>query len=161
MLLIAFRGIYDGQNFEEANTPSQINKALGAGFSCMIDVWKIGAIFYLGTDQPLLEVSPEFFKGNRFWISSRNPTMTSWLCSQSGNLYPNYFTLPIPTPAYVTTSNCYLWTPGTVPINNRSILFLPEITDRGLFSTVNKTNYGICSSYCTFIKRMRNEGTWY
>lgn len=161
MLLIAYRGIYDGQNFEDANTPNQIGNAFGAGFSCMIDVWKIGANFYLGTDTPITQVQPTFFKGKRFWISARNSEMLTWLQEQNQTLYTNYFSLPDPIPSYVTTSSGYLWTPGTVPVNNQSILFLPEINDRGLFSTVNKRNYGICSCYCTFIKRMRNEGVWY
>ena len=38
MLYISYQGIYDGQNYEDANTPKQINKALGKGFSCLINV---------------------------------------------------------------------------------------------------------------------------
>jgi hypothetical protein len=30
-----------------------------------------------------------------------------------------------------------------------------------MFSTVKLRCFGIASTYCTFIKRMRNEGVWY
>ena len=45
--------------------------------------------------------------------------------------------------------------------SNLSIIFLPEIEDRGLLSTVKLKCYGVCSVYLNFIKRMRNEGFWY
>jgi hypothetical protein len=51
--------------------------------------------------------------------------------------------------------------PGNVPINNNSIVYIPEIVDKGLLSTVKLRCFGICSNYCTLIKRMRNEGEWY
>lgn len=163
MLYISYRGIYDGNNFEDANTPSQLGKALGMGFSCMIDVWKVDDKFYLGNDQPLTEVTEKYLQGNRWWINARNTAMQAWLPAQNPKLYPNYFwfTMPTPPPAYVTASNGKLITPGTVPINNNSVIFLPEITDTACFSTVKLKCFGICSNYLTFIRRMRQEGRYY
>ena len=69
MLYISYRGIYDGTNYEYANTPNQLGKAMGAGFSCMIDVWKVDDKFYLGNDQPLTEVTEKYIQGNRWWIN--------------------------------------------------------------------------------------------
>ena len=63
--------------------------------------------------------------------------------------------------ANVSTSSNRLWTPGTVPVNDTSIIVLPEIKYFGLLSTVPLRCYGVCSTYLTFIKRMRNEGEWY
>lgn len=162
MLYISYRGIYDGQNFQDANTPNQIGKAFNAGFACMVDVWRVDNKLYLGTDQPLTEVSPNFLKGKKFWINARNVDMQTWLQSQPANYYPNYFWFNDAEendPA--TTSGGQIITPGTVPINNQSIVFLPEIQDRAMFSTVKLRCYGVCSNYLTFIKRMRNEGVWY
>ena len=162
MLYISYQGIYDGQNFENANTPNQIGKALDAGYSCLIDVWRIDNKFYVGYEQPLDEVSETYLRGNRFWINAKNTDMQTWLSAQSTSLYPNYFwfdSLSENTPA--ATSGGQIITPGTVPINNSSIIFIPEIQDRGLFSTVKLKCYGICSSYLTFVRRMRNEGVWY
>ena len=91
-----------------------------------------------------------------------NTDMQDWIQTQPSKLYPNYFWFPNSlqnTP--VETSAGQLITPGTVAINNSSIIFLPENTDRGLLSTVHLRCYGVCSTYLNFIKRMRNEGEWY
>ena len=162
MLYISYRGIYDGQNYEDANTPNQIGKAFNNGFSVMVDAWRVDNKIYLGNDQPLTEVTPVYLQGNRFWINARNADMQDWLSAQSSKLYPNYFWYDMLTPpAYATTSGGQLWTFGTVPVDNSSIVVLPEIDDRGLLSTVKLRCYGVCSTYLTFIKRMRFEGIWY
>jgi len=162
MLYIAYQGIFDGKNYEDANTPKQIGQAFNAGFSCAVDVWRIDDKLYLGTDQPLTEVTPKYLQGNRFWIHARNVDMQNWISSQPIKLYPNYFWYDeYMLPVYVTTSSGKLWTFGTVPVDDSSIVVLPEINDRGMLSTVHLHCYGVCSTYLTFIKRMRNEGTWY
>jgi len=162
MIYISYQGIYDGQNYEYANTPNQISKAFGYGVSVMTDVWRVDGKLYLGTDQPLTEVTEKYLQGNRWWINARNTDMQTWLSAQSSKLYPNWFYFPsMPPPQYVTASNGKLITPGTVPINNNSVIFLPEITDKGLFSTVKLRCFGICSTYLNFIRRMRDEGRWY
>jgi len=118
--------------------------------------------FYLGNDQPITEVTAKYLQGNRWWINARNSEMRSWLPTQNIKLYPNYFWFPTPTESTpVTSSSGKLITPGTVPINNTSIIFLPEITDTACFSTVKLKCFGICSNYLTFIRRMRQEGIYY
>jgi hypothetical protein len=162
MLLIAYQGIFNGQNYDQANTPNQIGLAFNHGYSVSVDVWRVNGILYLGTDQPLTEVTPDYLKGNRFWINARNVEMQEWISTQPIKSYPNYFWYDIThPPPYVTTSGGQLWTFGTVPVNNSSIVVLPEINDRGLLSTVKLNCYGICSTYPTFIRRMRTEGNWY
>lgn len=163
MLLISYRGIYDGTNYEYANTTNQIGKAFGAGYSVMTDVWKEGNKFYIGNDQPLVEVSEKYIQGNRWWINARNTEMRNWLPNQNPKLFPNwfFFDTPTPPPPFVTASNGKLITPGTVPINNNSVIFLPEIEDRAMFSTVKLRCFGIASTYLSFIKRMRNEGIYF
>jgi hypothetical protein len=163
MLYISYQGIYDGQNYEDANTPKQINKALGKGFSCLIDVWRIDNKLYVGTEQPVIEVTEKYIQGPRFWINAVNEDMQTWIATQSSTLYPNYFNFAAstPPPPYATASNGKLITPGTVPINTDSVMFLPEINDRSLYTMVKVKSYGICSGFLTLIKRMRNEGIWY
>ena len=162
MLYISYQGIYDGQNYEDANTPEQINKALGKGFSCLIDVWRVDNKLYVGNGQPVIEVTEKYIQGNKFWINAMNTDMQEWIVTQPAKLYPNYFWFeaPTPPPAYATASNGKLITPGTVPINNDSVMFLPEINDRSLFSMVKVKSYAICSTYLYTIRRMRNEGLW-
>lgn len=163
MLYISYRGIYDGTNYEDANTPTQIRKALNSGYSCMVDVWRVDGQLYLGNDQPLIEVTPTYLQGRRFWLNVRNTEMQEWIVTQSSTLYPNYFwfTTPTPPPAYVTASNGKLITPGTVPINNNSVIYLPEVSDQSYLSTIHLRCYGVCSTNLSFIKRIRNEGVWY
>jgi hypothetical protein len=161
MLLISYRGVWDGQNFEDANTPKQIGQAFNAGYSCMVDAWRVADKIYLGNDQPITEVTPIYLKSNRFYINARNTDMLTWLQSQPPKFYPNYFYFPGLTPTVVTASNGKLITPGTVAVNNTSVMFLPEIDDKALFSMVNIRSFGIITSYCSFVKRMRNEGVYY
>ena len=163
MLYISYQGIYDGQNYEDANTPKQINKALGKGFSCLIYVWRINNKLYVGNGQPVIEVTEKYIQGPRFWINAVNTDMQTWIATQSSTLYPNYFHFDAstPPPPYATANNGKLITPGTVPINTNSVMFLPEINDRSLYTMVKVKSYGICSGFLTLIKRMRNEGIWY
>mgnify|MGYP000741897966 FL=1 len=163
MFYISYQGIYDGKDYEDANTPSQISKAQQRGFSCLIDVWRINNKLYVGNGQPLIEVTEKYIQGNRFWINAVNTDMQTWIATQPSNLYPNYFHFDAstPPPPYATASNGKLITPGTVPINTSSVMFLPEINDRSLYTMVKVKSYGICSGFLTLIKRMRNEGVWY
>ena len=162
MIYISYRGIFDGNNLEDANTPKQLGKAFSAGFSCMVDVWRQSNKLYLGNEQPITEVSEKYLQGPKWWINARNTDMQNWLSTQPSNLYPNWFFFPtMPPPVYVTASNGKLITPGTVPINNSSVIFLPEITDQSLLSTVKLKCFGICSTDLSYIRRMRNEGIWY
>ena len=162
MIYISYQGVFDGQNFEKANTPDQIGSAFNAGFSCMVDVWRINGKLCVGTANDPIEVTERYLQGVRFWINARNTDMQTWISAQPASLYPNYFWFPNDMESTVTTtSGGQLITPGTVPVNNTSIMFLPEIQDRALFSMVKLRCYGIISNYLTFVRRMRNEGEWY
>jgi hypothetical protein len=162
MLYISYQGVYDGTNFEHAGTPDQIGKSFNHGFSVLQNVWRIDGVIYLGVFQPRTIVSEKFIQGPRFWLNAMNAEMQSWLPTQPAKLYPNYFSFPTTQQnTNVTTSGGQIITPGTVPVSNASIIFLPEIQDRGMYSTIKLKCYGICSNYATFAKRIRNEGVWY
>ena len=160
MLYISYQGIFDGKNYEDANTPDQIGRSFNNGFSCMVDVWRIDTTLYVGPEAEPIPVTDKYLQGNRFWIKCANQETYDWFTTQSLIQYPNYFYQPN-SMANVSTSSNKLWTPGTVPVNDTSIIVVPEIQDRGLLSTVHLRCYGVCSTYLTFIKRMRNEGEWY
>ena len=160
MLYISYQGIFDGKDSEDANTPNQIGKSFNNGYSCMVDVWRIDDTLCVGPEAAPIPVTNKYLQGNRFWIKCGNQTTYDWFTTQSLRQYPNYFYQPISN-ENVTTSSNRLWTPGTVAVNDTSIVVLPEVTDRGLFSTVHLRCYGVCSTYLSFIKRMRNEGEWY
>ena len=160
MLYISYQGIFDGKDYEDANTPDQIGKSFNNGFSCMVDVWRIDNTLCVGPESAPIPVTDKYLEGNRFWIKCGNQATYNWFTTQSLRQYPNYFYQPNSMVNALTSSN-RLWTPGTVPVNDTSIIALPEIQDRGLLSTVHLRCYGVCSTYLNFIKRMRNEGQWY
>jgi len=160
MLYISYQGIFDGKDYEDANTPDQIGRSFNNGFSCMVDVWRIDGTLYVGPEAAPISVTDKYLQGNRFWIKCGNQETYDWFTTQSLRQYPNYFYQPNSMVNVLTSSN-RLWTPGTVPVNDTSIIVLPELKDRGLLSTVHLRCYGVCSTYLTFIKRMRNEGEWY
>jgi len=163
MFYISYQGIFNGSDYEDANTPKQIGKALSAGFSVNIDVWRIDNKLYVGNNQPTIEVTEKYIQGNRFWINAKNTDMQTWIATQPPRLYPNYFHFEAstPPPPYATASNGKLITPGTVPINLNSVMYLPEINDRSLLTMVKVRAYAICSTYLKTIRRMRFEGIWY
>lgn len=163
MILIAYQGIYDGQNFEDANTPNQIGKAFDHGYSVMADVWRIDGVLCVGTENNPVPVTDKYLQGNRFWLNCQNQDAYDYLLTFASKLYPNVFIFSnVDTESTPTTSRGgQTIVPGNVPIDNNSIVFLPEGPDRGLLSTVKLRCYGACSVYCTFIRRMRTEGMWY
>lgn len=163
MLIISYQGIYDGQNFEDANTPSQITNAFNNGYSVMADVWRFDDKLYLGRENDWIEVTDKSLQGVRFWLNCQNQDAYDYLFAQSRRLYPNVFIFSnVATESSPTESTGgQTIVPGTVPIDNNSIVYLPEITDRAMLSTVKLRCYGVASVYCTFIRRMRNEGEWY
>jgi hypothetical protein len=126
----------------------------------MVDVWRIDNTLCVGPLAAPIPVTDKYLQGNRFWIKCGDQETYDWFTTQSLRQYPNYFYQPNSMVNALTSSN-RLWTPGTVPVNDTSIVVLPELTDRGLLSTVHLRCYGICSTYLNFIKRMRNEGQWY
>jgi hypothetical protein len=163
MLIISYQGIYDGQNFESANTPEQIAKAFNSGFSCMVDVWRFDDKLYLGRENDYIEVTDRYLQGSKWWLNCQNQDAYDYLLAQPRKLYPNVFIFPnvdTESEPTTTTSNKTI-VPGTVPIDNDSVVYLPEIDDKGLLSTVHLRCFGICSVYCTFIRRTRNEGDRY
>jgi hypothetical protein len=163
MLIISYQGIYNGQNFESANTPPQFRDSFNNGFSAMADVWRINGVLCVGTENELIEVTDKYLQGAKWWLNCQNQDAYDYLFAQPRNLYPNVFIFSnVATESTPTTSTSgKTIVPGNVPIDNNSIVYLPEIVDRGLLSTVKLRCFGITSVFCTFIRRMRNEGEWY
>ena len=158
MIYIAYRGLFHGEDPTIENTPNQVSTALLYGYNAMVDAWRVDGQLYLGTDQPLYEVSEKYLQNTRLWINCCNQEMYNWISVQKPKLYRHYFQLPYgPIPSYVTTNSGYYWTFQDTPINNQSIMVVPESYDRGLLSTVHLHCYGICSIFLGFIRRIRND----
>ena len=89
MLIISYQGIYDGQNFEDANTPGQIAKAFNNGFSVMADVWRFDNKLYLGIENDWVEVTDRYLQGVKWWLNCQNQDAYDYLLAQPRKLYPN------------------------------------------------------------------------
>lgn len=162
MLYISYQGVYDGTNYENANTPNQIGKAFNSGYSCMVDVWRVNNKLYLGSDEPVTEVTENYIQGKRFWLNVRNVAMQEWIVAQPAKLYPNYFWFSNDTESNnAVSSGGQTIAPGTTAPEYNTVVFLPEVKDKGLLSAVHLRCYGVCSTNLNFIKRIRNEGVWY
>lgn len=158
MVYIAYRGLFHGEDPQSENTPNQVSTALRYGFNASVDAWRVDNKIYLGSNQPLYEVSEKYLQNNRLWINCCNTDMYTWIQSQKPKLYPHYFNIPYgPTPDYAVTNQGYYWNfLSTIP-NNPTIMVLPESYDRGLYSTIHLRTYGICSMFLQFIRRIRND----
>ena len=88
MLYISYQGIYDGQNYEDANTPDQIGKSFNNGFACMVDVWRIDNTLCVGPEENPIEVTDKYLQGNRFWIKCGNQETYDWFTTQPIRNYP-------------------------------------------------------------------------
>jgi hypothetical protein len=106
MLYLSFRGLLQGQDPAAENTIKQIGKALNAGFGVMVDAWRVNNKLYLGSEQPLYEVTPQYLQNKRFYIAVRNQDMRSWIGSQPSSLYPSWFPFGVVGP-YGTSDNTY------------------------------------------------------
>lgn len=129
----------------------------------MVDVWRFDNKLYLGRENDWDEVTDRYLQGAKFWLNCQNQDAYDYLVAQPRNLYPNVFIFSnVDTESTPTTSTGgQTIVPGSVPIDNNSIVYLPEIPDRGLLSTAKLRCFGITSVFCTFIRRIRNEGEWY
>ena len=72
MLIISYQGIYNGQNFESANTPPQFRDSFNNGFSAMADVWRINGVLCVGTENELIEVTDKYLQGAKCWLNCQN-----------------------------------------------------------------------------------------
>lgn len=162
MLYIAYRGLFEGENPQAENTPNQIGTAFNNGYAVMVDVWRVSGQLYLGSNQPLTPVADRYLQGKRFWLNLRNQEARDWFVTQPSRLYPQYFWQTASTDPYVNVSDGRTWVFcefQSTQIDNQSVMCQPEIPDRGLLSTVHYKNYGVCSIFVKFIKRIRQEGS--
>lgn len=158
MIYIAYRGLFYGEDPQKENTPDQVSTALRIGFNASVDAWRIDNKLYLGSNQPLYEVSEKYLQNRRLWINCCNSDMYDWIQKQNPKLYINYFYIPYgPTPDYAVTNKNYYWNYLSTPFSNPTIMVLPESYDRGLLSTIDLRTLGICSMFLAFIKRIRND----
>jgi hypothetical protein len=138
MILISHRGNTDGKNIEKENTPSYINSALDKGYNVEIDIWMIHNKWYLGHDEPQIEINYEFLTIDSLWIHAKNgAALYNLLQDKKCNVF--YHT----DEDWVLTSKQYIWTYPNKFLYPNSICVMPELGYNGTIENCA----GICSDF--------------
>lgn len=140
--LIAHRGLMDGPDISLENHPSQIRRAVAAGYDAEVDVWVTDDGIYTGHDAPTYLVDESFLSCNGIWIHAKNFLAIEHL---SKNSKLNFFWHE--TDRFTITSKGYIWTyPGMDTFEN-SVIVLPEVFLSDFDELKYKKKFGICSDY--------------
>ena len=151
MKLIAHRGLVRGPNKHLENQPQQVQTSLDNGFDCEVDLWIFGGRPYLGHDGPQYDVVEKFIKQPGLWIHCKNLDALTY-CQNDIKL--NYFWHE--NDSYTMTSKGFIWAFPGKPLNEFSIMVMPEHVDKDLIETQSVSCYGICSDYILDIQKMRS-----
>jgi hypothetical protein len=142
MKLIAHRGLLKGPNKNLENQPHQIQTVLDRGYDCEIDLWVFDGRLYLGHDGPQYNVTDQFIKETGLWIHCKNLDAMAY-CQNDIKL--NYFWHENDT--YTLTSKGFIWAYPGKPLNEFSVMVLPEWEDETLANVKDAQCYAVCTDY--------------
>ncbi len=147
-IIIAHRGLTDGPNSELENTQKQIDYALNLGFDAEVDVWLKDKKYYIGHNEPKIEVSWNWLTQSNIWIHCKN--LPAFFDMHDRTIMHNYFWHE--QDAVVLTNRNNIWTYyGRPEMENKySICVLPEVTyNWHKIETIVKSNkwMGFCTDY--------------
>lgn len=145
MRIISHRGNLAGPDFSKENDPEQIEKCLGLGFDCEVDLRMLNGDLFLGHDRFQFEVSLAWLTGraDRLWIHCKD-SEALFLVSQA-NLSLNFFWHE--TDKHAITSQGVLWNFPGGPITSNSIAVLPELWWQPTSHEPLHLALGICTDF--------------
>ena len=136
MLIVSHRGNINGPSKDE-NTPDKIFDAIIQGFDAEVDVWLTDEGFYLGHDEPMYRVDYRFLLTPGLWLHCKNEqALIELFPNEKMNVFCHKEGIAI-------TSRGYLFTAPGLPLINKSIAVMPELSKNWNI----KTAYGICTDY--------------
>ena len=147
MRFIAHRGLFNGPDVNLENRPEQILLALKEGYDCEVDLWIVNGDWYLGHDRPDYPINKEWLDKIGLWIHAKNLDALRWLTRTDLEYFwhqEDQFTL---------TSHNWIWTYPGNDLTMRSIMVMPEYTDKTLNNTKNVQCYAICSDWVELLKQ--------
>lgn len=147
MKLIAHRGLLKGPNKKLENQPHQVQTVLDKGHDCEIDLWVFDDRLYLGHDGPQYNVTEQFIKQAGLWIHCKNLNAMAY-CQSDIKL--NYFWHE--NDAYTLTSKGFIWAYPGKPLNEFSVMVLPEWEDETLANIKDRKCYAVCTDYISRLK---------
>lgn len=147
MKIIAHRGLLKGPNKNLENQPHQIQTVLDRGYDCEIDLWVFDDRLYLGHDGPQFNITEQFLKQPGLWIHCKNLSALAY-CQNDIKL--NYFWHE--NDAYTLTSKGFIWAYPGKPLNEFSVMVLPEWEDATLQNVKEAKCYAVCTDFVLMLK---------
>jgi hypothetical protein len=147
MKIIAHRGLLKGPNKNLENQPHQIQTVLDRGYDCEIDLWVFDDRLYLGHDGPQFNITEQFLKQPGLWIHCKNLSALAY-CQNDIKL--NYFWHE--NDAYTLTSKGFIWAYPGKPLNEFSVMVLPEWEDATLQNAKEAECYAVCTDFVLMLK---------
>lgn len=133
MIYISHRGNIYGEAPIFENHPDHIKLSLKLGYEVEVDVWYNEEQFWLGHNEPLYKVEPEFLENENLWIHAKNH-MALMLCLKYG-----FHVFWHQEDDCTITSKGYVWAYPGKDIEG-SIAVMPEINNDSMHNRV-----GMCS----------------
>lgn len=135
MKVISHRGNLNGPSDLE-NHPDQIEKVLGLGYDCEIDLWYEFGKFFLGHDIPKYAVHPTFLDQKGLWIHCKNLDSLN-ICTDKQNYFWHE------RDSYTLTSKNFIWTFPNKIVVEKSVI----VDNNKNWRSKNYDCYGVCSDH--------------
>lgn len=133
MIYIAHRGNIYGDTPIFENHPDHINLSLKLGYNAEVDVWYDQGQFWLGHDEPLHKIDPEYLEDERIWVHAKNHMALVMGLKYGFHVFWHQ------DDNCVFTSKGYVWANSGIDIEG-SIAVMPEINNDYIDNRI-----GICS----------------
>ena len=139
MIFIAHRGNLNGPDKSRENHPDTIEEAIALGFHCEIDIWLIGAHYFLGHDFPQYPTDLHFLERHKefLWIHCKN---LEALTNLGDHFHFNCFFHD--KDLYTLTSRGFIWGNINTTSNPKTICVMPELGHHLSYGA-----HGICTDY--------------
>lgn len=152
-LLIAHRGLINGPNKHDENTPYTIENSRNLGYDVEIDIWYRDGKYILGHDEPQYVIDLNWLRSidqkdvydeHHAWIHAKDITTLYQLRAirWEGHIFFHQ------NDDCVLTSSGYIWTYPGQPLTPLSISVMPEWTD-SILRCKELNVHGFCSDHIT------------
>lgn len=148
MRLISHRGNIIGPNPNRENTPSYIDCAIGGSYDVEVDISYINDKFYLGHDEPNIEISETWMlkRKDNIWFHCKNISAAAKL-SEMGNF--KYFCHTNDQFSLISTS--HIWVHDlNLKLDHKCVI--PLLCHADVKNYNGEFVYAICTDYISFAK---------
>ena len=143
MKVISHRGNIDGRRPSLENRTDYIDKAISLGYDVEVDLWKVGADFYLGHDGPehVVLIGCLDDRSHKLWVHCKNLEAVEFLSSNKYDI--NYFWHQ--EDAMTITSKGHVWSYPGIYVKGGIVV---ELEHKDLPSHIR----GVCTDYPVLYK---------